>query len=505
MIRSSMNLFLRSTPLLTALPSPRLMPNKDLLGRRLTKIVCTIGPATSSRQMLERLVKAGMDCARLNFSHGSPPEHLEVLRLVRSVSERTRRHIAVLQDLPGPKFRVGTLSGGSLNIKKDSLLSLTTRKIQGTSDLIPLRSGDLPRFVVEGSFIYLSDGSIKLKILEANAREIRCKCETGGILLSGKGVNVPKLKQSFETFTAQDKKYLSFGLEHGVDFVAVSFVRSSNDIESVRRFIKAKGGTTPIVAKIEKREAVENIEKIVKASDAVMVARGDLGVENPIETVPELQKEIISICNDYAVPVITATQMLESMVSNPSPTRAEVTDVANAIFDGTDAVMLSEETAIGKYPVECVKTLHNVALRAEDRLRKNELIFYKESKTFDIAEGMSIAAAEASSRMRGKAILAYLNSSQMLSMISRIRSTTPIIAVSKTESYLRKTKVLWGVFPLKSDPGDEQLGKTINNLVHQRFLRNGDKVLALQDQTGSLGTSEITLTAREITSKQARS
>ncbi len=450
--------------------------------------------------MLGKLANAGMDCARLNFSHGSPSEHLEVIRSIRKICERTGKQVAILQDLPGPKFRVGTLHDTTVNIKKGSLVTLTTRKIIGDSQLVPLRSGNLPHYVVEGSLIFLSDGSIRLKVLKTSTTEIKCKCVTGGPLLSGKGVNAPKLSQSFETFTDQDRNFLSFGLEHGVDFVAVSFVRSAQDIESVRRFVKRRGENVSIIAKIEKREALENIQEIVKSSDALMVARGDLGVENPIEMVPELQKQIISSCNDAGIPVITATQMLETMVSNPFPTRAEVSDVANAIFDGTDAVMLSEETAVGKYPVECVRMLHRVSMRAEERMYKSRRTIETSHGVQNLEDAISTATAETSVRIGAKAILTKLRSAHMLPKISRIRTRTPIIAVSERESDLRKLKIVWGAFPIMAESGshDVTLISTLDRLVKKEIFGNGDRVLLLDDQTSSK-IKGMTLMAQELT------
>ncbi len=476
------------------------MKRRNFLGRRRTKIVCTIGPATSSEHILEKLVSAGMDCARLNFSHGSPPDHLNIIRSIRRICKRAGKEVAILQDLPGPKFRVGTLSGGSANIKKGSLLTLTTRKVEGNSELVPLRTADLPRLTIEGSLVFLSDGAIRLRVLETSVTDIECRVETGGLLLSGKGVNVPRLKQSFETFTERDKKFLSFGLDHGVDFVAVSFVRSAQDVESVRKFIERRGGNALIVAKIEKKEAIETVDKIIKSSDALMVARGDLGVENPIELVPEIQKQIISNCNVAGIPVITATQMLESMVSNPSPTRAEVSDVANSIFDGTDAVMLSEETAVGKYPVQCVKMLHRISVEAEKSLYKKSALG-NTHKSQSIVDAMSLATAETSVRMGARAILTNLRSIVTLPKISRIRSHTPILAVSESESELRKLKIVWGVFPIRANSYDKTRLSTLESLVKQKIFRNGDRVLLLHDSKSS-GMESLTLTAQEIATKQ---
>jgi len=474
--------------------------NQNMFSRRRTKIVCTIGPATNSARMLERLAIAGMDCVRLNFSHGKPSEHLQVIESIRKISERTGKQIAVMQDLPGPKFRIGKVKNGSVNIKKGSLLTLTTKNIEGSSEVIPLRSQDLPRHVPEGGTIFLSDGSIKLKVLHVTRGTIQCKCELGGVLLSGKGVNVPQLKKGLEAFTQKDKEFLRFGLEHNVDSVAVSFVRKASDIEAVRDFVKRKGGEVSVIAKIEKREAVDNIGTIIEVSDALMVARGDLGVENPIEQVPELQKEIISDCNSRGVPVITATQMLESMVSNPSPTRAEVTDVANSIFDGTDAVMLSEETAIGKYPIECVKTLNKVAVRAEyQMLRSKKSLSMDSPYSEDIREAISAAAVRISNTIGAKAIITRFGSDDIASKISRFRPNAPILAISDTYVALRKLKIVWGVFPITADKKegrDRTLTAATERLLQKGLLRSGDKIVLVHD--GAMSSQQKDLNLRAI-------
>lgn len=462
---------------------------------RRTRIVCTIGPATSSEPMLRKLVKAGMDCARLNFSHGTPPEHLKVIKAIRSIVRETGKEVAILQDLPGPKFRVGTISGGSVLLRKGSVLTLTTRDVENEQDIIPLRSKELPRFAPEGGVIYLSDGTIRLRVLSTTDTEIKCRCEIGGMLLSGKGVNVPQLKQGFETFTKNDKKFLAFGIEHGVDLVAVSFVRKASDIKAVRWFIERTGKDIPIVAKIEKREAVENIEEIAEASDALMVARGDLGVENPLEQIPELQKQIISSCTASGVPVITATQMLESMMNSPSPTRAEVTDVANAIFDGTDAVMLSEETAMGKYPIECVRVLDKVSLNAEERMRETRQHGRINNSVRQdlISEAIGKAAADLSNELGARTIVTFLDSIGAVSKISSLRPLAPIVVMSKNESDLRRLKIVWGVYPMKVDKLDARdvTSTAVANLEKERFLRSGDKSVVVCLDAGRAGQSTL--------------
>lgn len=445
------------------------MSLRSISKKRRTKIVCTIGPATSSETVLKRLILAGMDCARLNFSHGDPAEHLKVVRAIRKIDREIGKETAILQDLPGPKFRVGVIPGGSVQLKKGDKVTLTS---SAKKDSVPLRDKDLPRYAKIGGSIFLSDGSIRLKILDTTRTDIVCRCEIGGTLLSGKGINIPELKDGFETFTKNDKRFLSFGLEHGVDLVAVSFVRKASDILSVRKFMEKAGMVIPIVAKIEKKEAVTNIEDIARVSEVVMVARGDLGVENPLVMVPELQKDIISKCLSYSTPVITATQMLESMVRNPNPTRAEVTDVANAIFDGTDAVMLSEETAVGSYPIECVRTLDGVSINAESRLHTTWQSNSFESAHQDrVGEAIGRASAIISDRLDAKAIVVFLDQIEAVSKVSRLRPEAPIIAVSDDEKKLRRLKLIWGVYPLLARNADsENAASIVNSLRNEKLL-----------------------------------
>ncbi len=452
--------------------------------RRRTKIVCTIGPASNTAATIERLVRAGMDCARLNFSHGTPDEHFEVIEKVRKASQVTGRRVAVMQDLPGPKLRVGKLRGGSMQIAKGSTVFLTTKPASGGISTIPIRSKNLPRYVKVDGTIFLSDGSIKLKILDTTETDIRCRCEIGGTLLSGKGVNIPDLKHGLKTFTERDRRYLALGLEHGVDLVAVSFVRTASDIEEVREFIRKKRSEPMIVAKIEKKEAVDNMDRIIEATDAVMVARGDMGVENPIEEVPELQKSIISKCRSKGVPVITATQMLESMVDNASPTRAEVTDVANAILDGTDAVMLSEETAVGKYPVECVEVLNRVALKAEEMMLDGEKTGRLGSPRRESpADALSEAAYQISQDIGASVIAVQSETGAVLPRISRFRPRAPIFFASESEAKLRRSKMIWGVYQV--EPGEtrgfESSVELVQRLAKDKFVRRGDSVVVIRE------------------------
>lgn len=478
--------------------------------QRRTKIVCTLGPATNSEKMIHKLVLAGMDCARLNFSHGTLDEHHELISIVRRVSLKTGKQVAILQDLPGPKFRVGNLPQQSIQLKKGATVLLTSlskesNEKDGKNIVIPLRSNELPRYAPAGGMIFLSDGQIRLKILNSTKTTIECKCEIGGTLYSGKGINVPTLKRGFRTFTKADRKFLAFGLENDIDLIAVSFVRSASDIELVREFAEKRTGgkdTPPIIAKIEKRDAVDNIDQIVNVSDAVMVARGDLGVENPLELVPELQKQIISRSNNAGVPVITATQMLESMVNNPTPTRAEVTDAANAIFDGTDALMLSEETAIGKYPVECVETLNRVAINAEERMIKEQYHkqFLKPKENGDgqrnlaAPEAIFRAAVSISNEIGASSIVTLLESIKDVSRISRLRPSSPTVAISSNQAHLRRLRIVWGVEPIwagKTKTFEERVSTIQKLLKLHGFLNGGNEKFVLVGTNPGLSTQSL--------------
>lgn len=361
-------------------------------------------------------------------------------------------------------------------MKKGAEVTLTSRL---RKDTVPIRDKGLPRFARVGGAIFLSDGSIRLKILDTTATDITCRCEIGGTLLSGKGINIPELKEGFETFTKNDRKFLAFGLEHGVDLVAVSFVRKASDILSVRKFMEKAGAVVPIVAKIEKKDAVSNIEDIARVSESVMVARGDLGVENPLVMVPELQKDIISKCLSYSTPVITATQMLESMVRNPNPTRAEVTDVANAIFDGTDAVMLSEETAVGSYPVECVKTLDGVAVNAEARLHSTwQTNIFETAHQDRVGEAIGRASAIISDRLNANAVVMFLDQIEAVSKVSRLRPEAPIVAVSDDAKKLRRLKLVWGVYPLLARNVDsESADAIVESLRKEKLLKPRERAM----------------------------
>ena len=332
------------------------MRQRQLFARR-TKIVCTIGPASSSSTLIERLMRAGMNVARLNLSHGTQHEHAQVVATVRRVAQRLDVPVAVLMDLPGPKYRIGPLKGGSVELKKGARIVLTTRPVEGDAQEAPVNLPTLPKDVRVGDRVLLDDGAMELKVERARGTDVVCRVIVGGTLTPGRGVVVPGMRTLGPFLTPQLREHLEFAIAQQPDYLALSFVSRAQDIEQVRALLQQRGVDLPIISKIERGQAISHLEEILQVSDGIMVARGDLGVDIPLEQLPIVQKDIIRRCNTLDKPVITATQMLESMVSAARPTRAEVTDVANAIFDGTDAVMLSAETSIGKHPVQAVARL----------------------------------------------------------------------------------------------------------------------------------------------------
>ncbi|MEM3670396.1 MAG: pyruvate kinase [Thermoprotei archaeon] len=411
---------------------------------RFTKIVCTIGPVTSSVPAVKKLISCGMDVARLNFSHGTVGEHEERIRIIRKASSELGLETGILQDLPGPKMRVGRIIGEPVRLVRGRTVVLTTRRLNGNSETIPVLYRDFPRAVREGSAVYLADGTIRLKVSKVEEDEVVCSVELGGLLASGKGVNVPSVSSDVDAVTEEDASYIEFGAKQGIDFVAVSFVRSGRDVERARKLVNQYNGTAQIVAKIEKREAVENFKEIVSASDCVMVARGDLGVELGIENVPMAQKKIIAEANRQGKPVITATQILLSMLSDPTPTRAEVSDIANAIIDGSDALMLSEETAVGKYYAEAVTVLSRVAQTVEKELEYTPKPVISAEST---EEAVGTAACSVAHAVGAKFILAYTRSGSTARQVARHRPRIPIRALTVDKRVIRQLKLVCGVEP----------------------------------------------------------
>jgi len=449
---------------------------------RRTKIVCTIGPATSSYKLIKKLIEIGMDVARLNFSHGSYEEHSLTYEYIREASLKIGKPVAILQDLGGPKIRIGPIQKKSIFLKEGSLFTLTTRNVPGNEQKVSITYFSLPQKVKKGDSLLLADGSLELKVEELTSTDIKCRIIRGGELSSHKGINLPNISLDIPSLTEKDYKHLLFGIEHKFDFIGISFVRKAEDILKVRKILKQKGAEDiSLIAKIEKREALDNIEKIIEVSDGIMIARGDLGVEIPLEEVPSAQKIIIERCNQVGKPVITATQMLESMVANPRPTRAEVTDIANAILDGTDAIMLSEETAIGKYPLEAVKIMDKIAIEIEksinyERILKERALSVKPT----VPDAISHATCQIAQDLKVKAIVTFTFSGSTARMVSRYRPSVPIIAASTKESTVRKLALSWGVYSLKTGKlknTDDMIEKSKHVALNTGLVTRGDKIV----------------------------
>ena len=369
---------------------------------RRTKVIATIGPASRSPGIVRRLIPH-VDVFRINFSHGDAESHLEEIGTIRKEAAKARKNVAILQDLPGPKIRVRRMGGGSVDLARGSQVVLVSDDIEGDASLIPINNADLLKSVKEGDILHLADGTIRLRVEDQRGAGIRCHVLAGGVLSSGKGVNAPGVRFRVEYPTARDVAYLKFGVGHGVDFVAASFVRTPSDVRGVRKLLP-RGGPM-LIAKIEKKEAVANLDSVLAEADGAMVARGDLGIEVPIETVPAIQKAMVRKCNEAGKPVIVATQMLVSMVNFPVPSRAEVTDVSTAILDGTDAVMLSDETAVGKYPVESVRMIDKIARSTERSLRSYARI-PPEVESSETGSAIARAACRLADYTGAKAIVA---------------------------------------------------------------------------------------------------
>ncbi|MEA3253358.1 MAG: pyruvate kinase [Chloroflexota bacterium] len=425
-----------------------MIPRLDISKK--TKVICTIGPASESDQMIEKLALAGMNVARLNFSHGTHEQHAARIETVRRVSSRLGLPLAVLQDLPGPKIRTGRLQKGKVLLKAGEQLILTNQNIVGDEHRISVTLLSLPEDVNPGGTVFLSDGSIKLEVLDTTESEVRCRIVTGGVLTPRKGMNIPGVRLSMSAITDDDLKHLQFGLKHGVDFVALSFIGEAADVVKAKQFLQSRGATVPLIAKIEKREAVDNVNEIIAAADGIMVARGDLGVEIPLRRVPLVQKEIISRCNRVGKPVVVATQMLESMVHSPYPTRAEVSDVANAILDGADAVMLSEETAAGAYPEKATSMMAKVATEAGAALPYRHILSEKVTTLVpQTDDAISYAACQIAEQLGAVAIIACTSSGSTAQRVAKYRPKAPILAITSRGDIVRRLALYWGVYPRK--------------------------------------------------------
>lgn len=448
---------------------------------RKTKIVCTIGPASSNPDVLERLIKAGMNVARLNFSHGTHEEHSAVVGSIRTLSARLDMPVAILQDISGPKIRIGVFRDDEVLLKAGSVFTITTRDVTGDETQVGVNYRNLPNDVVAGDTILLCDGNIQLKVVDTTASDINCLVMVGGVLSSHKGINLPTATMDVPPLTAKDEDDLRFGIEQGVDYIALSFVRQASDIETLKGIIKSAGASIPVIAKIEKHEALSNIDDIISIVDGIMVARGDLGVEIPFEQVPLIQKMLVRKCNAAGKPVITATQMLMSMVKNPRPTRAEVTDIANAVLDGTDALMLSEETAVGSYPVEAVSVMSQIAANTESSADFIELMKKRDiPERATIPDAISHAASMTAQGLRSAAIITPTSSGSTARMVARYRPAQPIIAISANPETIARLCLIWGVVPMAVEElldTDDMTLKARNIARKMGLVRAGDTVV----------------------------
>ncbi len=414
---------------------------------RKTKIVCTIGPASESPQILETLIQAGMNVARLNFSHGTHEEHLKKIKTIRQIAERLNQPVAILQDLSGPKIRIGKVKEGGVELRRGENFFLTNREIMGDEKGVSVNYFSLPKEVKSGDTILLADGTIELQALETNGQDIQCRVVVGGVLTSHKGISVPTGTILASAFTEKDHEDLLFGIQNGVDLVGLSYVREASEIEKVKNVLKKESANIPVIAKIERKEALENIDGILSISDGIMVARGDLGMETPLEKIPNVQKMLIRKANGLGKPVITATQMLRSMVDHTQPTRAEVTDVVNAIYDGTDAVMLSEETASGRFPIEAFQMMAKIALAAEEEFPHDQFLRREGVGGIDLPQAISHASSVLAEEVRATAIITPTESGSTARWVSRLRPRQPILALSRHLSTVRRLNLCWGVHP----------------------------------------------------------
>jgi len=416
--------------------------------QRKTKIVCTIGPASESPQIIETLITAGMNVARLNFSHGTHEEHLRKIVAIRQIAERLKQPVAILQDLAGPKIRIGKVREGGVELRRGEEFLLTNRQVMGDEKGASMTYPSLPREVKTGDRILLADGTIELQVLGSDGQDIECRVVVGGILTSHKGINFPTGTILAAAFTEKDHEDLLFGIQKGVDLVGLSYVKEAGDIEAVKRFLKKESADIPVIAKIERKEALEKIDEILLASDGIMVARGDLGMETPLEKIPNVQKMLIRKANALGKPVITATQMLRSMVDHTQPTRAEVTDVVNAIYDGTDAVMLSEETADGRFPVDAVQMMAKIAQAAEEEFPFEQFLRRDVEGNTEIPQAISHVASFLAEKVEAVVIIVPTESGSTARWVSRLRPRQPILALSRHLSTVRSLNLCWGVQPI---------------------------------------------------------
>ncbi len=448
---------------------------------RRTKIICTIGPASESEENLREIMKAGMNVARFNFSHGSHAEHKRKFERIRKLREELQLPIATMLDTKGPEIRLKDFKNGNEMLEAGQKFTLTTREVEGTKDIVSVTYTDLPKDCREGMRILLDDGLIELHVDKVNDTDIECTVENGGKISDKKGVNVPGAVLTMPYLSEQDTSDIIFGCEMGFDFIAASFVRTRQDVLDIRNILKEHNSPMKIISKIESIQGIANLEEILDESDGIMVARGDLGVELPFEEVPVQQKKMIKLAEAQGKYVITATQMLDSMIHNPRPTRAEATDVANAIYDGTTAIMLSGETAAGDYPIEAVKTMAKIAERTEKdidyvgRLKKRD-----SNHVNDVTTAISHATCTVAAEVEADAIISVTMSGFTARMVSKYKPSCPVIACAVNPTVCRQTNLLWGVIPLhirQEDTADELFREAISSAIAAGYIKKGDKVV----------------------------
>lgn len=464
---------------------------------RKTKIVCTLGPSTDNPEVIRGLIERGMDVARLNFSHGTRREHLSRILMVREIAGAAGRHIALMLDTRGPEIRTGSLKKGRVTLVNGQRFILTTREIVGDENQVQVSFEGFPHEVKPGHRILLSDGFIQLIVEEiVEDRDVICRVVFGGVLGERKGVNIPGVRTKMPYMNDQDAADISFGLENGVDIIAASFVTSPEDIIQVRQLVETHQGVVDIIAKIESRDGVERLDDIIKMADGVMVARGDLGVDIPAEEVPLVQKAIIRRCNELGKVVIIATQMLESMINNPRPTRAEASDVANAIFDGADAIMLSGETAAGRYPLEAVETMARIACRTEKVLPYDKMLLNRGLvSNATVTDAISYATCATAENLGISTIITATQSGSTARMVSKHRPRSKIIAATPDERVARRLNLVWGVIPLlvkRSLGTDHMIEESVNAGVKSGLIREGEMVVITAGvPTGVPGTTNL--------------
>ena len=457
--------------------------SEEIRYRRKAKIICTIGPACGSEAMVRDLFRCGMDVARLNFSHGTHADHAARIAMLRRVAAEQGRTICILQDLQGPKIRTGKLEGRKpILLEAGKQITITPREVAGTPALVSTTFQTLARDVEVGGRILFSDGRIELRVASIKGSDVTCEIINGGLLAENQGINLPGAVLSVPALTEKDEEDLAFGLKNDVDMVAVSFVRRAADVQYVKNLIKEQGRNVPVIAKLEKPQAIENLEEILEAASGVMVARGDLGVELPAERVPVIQKLIIERAAEWRKPVIIATQMLESMIESPRPTRAEASDVANAVFDGTDAVMLSGETASGKYPREAVNMMSRIILEAESSMAENRQTQRRRRRApgmTSISETICDSIAHAAEDLDMGAIAVFTQSGHTAKLVSKYRPKCPIFAFARSATVCHWMNLLWGVYPMmagSSNSGESMVSEAESVLLHGGRVRIGEVI-----------------------------